>query len=200
MQCSYLPGFSIPSSCLQVNKIVWRTSWKGYLMLIKWWFQIEIWIHSSSGLHAWAWAPHGQFQVIPVQNMNLRFFSTFWSDLPGCQLPAAASSNQPTATCRESAGVGGTKLWRRDKVQDQAGDGKLAKRIMRQRPSLKQRKLPTAQSRTTPFKGGKRGGRKRQDKKIVLKTTVSWMPLWKTWTTIYSDRKETVKCTNQKLS
>ena len=63
MQCSYLPGFSIPSSCLQVNKIVWRTRRKGYLMLIKCWFQIEIWIHSSSGLHAWTWAPHGQFQV-----------------------------------------------------------------------------------------------------------------------------------------
>ena len=111
------------------------------------------------------WTVSGQ----NVQNMNLRFFSTFWSDFPGCPLPAAASSNQPTATCRESAGVGGTvgtvggtKLWRRDKVQDQAGDGKLAKRIMRQRPSLKQRKLPTAQSRTTPFKGGRQERRKKE--------------------------------------
>ena len=142
------------------------------------------------------WTVSGQ----NVQNMNLRFFSTFWSDFPGCPLPAAASSNQPTATCRESAGVGmtvgtvgtvgGTKLWRIDKVQNQAGDGKLGKRIMTQR------NLPTPQSRTTKQERGK----KKQDKTIVLKTTVSWTPLWKTWVTIYSVWRETVKCTNQKLS
>ena len=166
MQCSYLPGFSIPSSCLQVNKIVWRTSRKGYLMLIKWWFQIEIWIHSSSGLHAWTWAPHGQFQVkmFKIWIWDFLALSDLISQAAHClQLLPRTSPRLHVESPQEWGGtvgtVGGTKLWRIDKVQNQAGDGKLGKRIMRQRPSLKQRKLPTTQSRTTPFKGGKRGGR-----------------------------------------